>query len=471
MSELTDLSLSEVSDLLEGGSISSVELAEANLRAIEKTEGAVQAYARVLADEALAAAQAADKEIAAGERRGLLHGIPIGIKDNIYTKGIVTESGSKVMEGFLPEYDAPCVERLQEAGAIIIGKTHCHEFAYGVNQPPSHSPWDMDCYPGGSSIGSGVAVTSRSSFGALGTDTGGSIRVPASINNLVGMKATYGRVSIYGVVPVAWSLDHVGPMTRTVRDNALLLAGMAGYEANDPTSAKQPVPDFCADLEAGVAGLRIGIERDYFFYDGVIEEIRVAVEAVVAEYEEQGAEIVEISIPELAITQDALFTIVLCEGSSYHRKLIREQGDKYDPATRAVVQLGELVPATHYLAAQQARSLYRQALKRSFAENKLDAMLGPTMPIPTAPLDQLNAPRADGYPDTPVGSMCHHTFNANLAGLPALSVPCGITEAGLPFGFQLTGRAFDEAMVYRIAHAYERNHDWHRRKAPLLETL
>ncbi len=471
MSKLTDLSLSEVSDMLEAGSISSVELVQANLQAIENTEPTVHAYANILAEQALASARAADQEIAAGNRRGPLQGVPVGLKDNIYTKGIVTESGSQVMAGFVPEYDATCATLLQQAGAIIIGKTHCHEFAYGVNTPPSRTPWNMECYPGGSSIGSGVAVTSRSSFGALGTDTGGSIRVPASINGLVGMKASYGRVSIYGVVPVAWSLDHVGPMTRTVKDNALLLAGISGYDANDPTSANEPVPDFCADLDKGVAGLRIGIERDYFFYDGVIDEIRASVEAVIAEYREAGAEIVEVSIPELEITQDALFTIVLCEGSSYHRKLIREHGDKYDPATRAIVQLGELVPATHYLAAQQARSLYRNSLKRAFADNQLDAVLWPTMPMTTAPLDVLNAPRTDGYPDTPIGSMCHHTFNANLAGLPALSVPCGITEAGLPFGFQLTGRAFDEAMLYRIAQAYERNHDWHLRKAALIEGL
>ena len=336
---------------------------------------------------------------------------------------------------------------------------------------PRAVPWNLECYPGGSSIGSGAAVTSRSSFGALGTDTGGSIRVPSSINNLVGMKASFGRVSIYGVVPVAWSLDHVGPMTRKVKDNALLLGGMAGHDPKDPTSANQPVPDFCADLEAGVAGLRIGVERDYFFYDGLQAEIRESVEAVIAEYQRLGAEIVEFSLPELKITQDALFTIVLAESSTYHRKLIREHSDKYDPATRAIVQLGELVPATHYLAAQQARSLYRDALLRAFSEQRLDAALWPTMPIATAPLDQLYATRADGYPDSPVGSMCHHTFNANLAGLPALSAPCGITSDGLPFGFQLTGRAFDEATVYRIAYAYEREHDWHLRKADAIAEL
>ncbi len=471
MTDLNDLSLSEVSDLLDAGEISAVELVEANLRAIEATEPVIHAYARILADEALAAAGRADAEIAAGDRRGPLHGVPIGIKDNIYTRGVVTESGSQVMAGFVPDYDATCVKNLKAVGAIIMGKVQCHEFALGSNAPPTRSPWNLDAYPGGSSIGSGAAVTSRSSFGALGTDTGGSIRVPSSINNLVGMKASFGRVSIYGVVPVAWSLDHVGPMTRRVKDNALLLAGMAGHDPKDPTSAKEPVPDYCADLEAGVAGLRIGVERDYFFYDGLQSEIRESVEAVIAEYQQLGAEIVEISLPELEITQDALFTIVLSECSTYHRKLIRESSDKYDPATRAIVQLGELVPATHYLAAQQARSLYHNAINSAFSAHRLNAMLWPTMPIATAPLDQLYATRADGYPDTPVGSMCHHTFNANLAGLPALTVPCGITSAGLPFGFQLTGRAFDEAMVYRIAYAYEREHDWHLRKAPAIEGL
>lgn len=459
MSELTDLTLSEVSDMLAKRSISAVELTEANLRAIEKTEPLVHAYANVLADQSLAAARSADKELAAGNRRSPLHGIPIGVKDNIYTKGIVTESGSQVMAGFVPEYDATCVKKLYEAGAIIIGKTHCHEFAYGVNKPPTRTPWDMDCYPGGSSIGSGVAVTSRSSFGALGTDTGGSIRVPASINGIVGLKPTFGRVSNYGVVPVAWSLDNVGPLTRTVKDAAVLLQGIAGYDPNDPNSARQPVTDYTAALEAGVRGLRIGIERDYFFYVGVTDDIRSAVEGVIAEYRQQGAEIVEVSIPELKITQDALFTIVLAEGSTYHRKLIREHGAKYDPATRAVVQLGELIPATHYLAAQQARSLFRNAIKSAFVNLHLDAMLWPTMPLTTVPFDDMNALRKDGLNETPVSSMCHHTFCANLAGQPALSVPCGFSN-GLPFGFQLIGRPFDEATVFRIAYAYEKDHDW-----------
>ncbi len=465
MTELMDMSLAQVSDLLADGSISSVELTEANLRAIEQTEPAVHAYARVLADGALEAARQADQDIAAGKRRGALHGVPIGIKDNIYMQGILAESGSRVMKGFIPDYDATCVKLLKAAGAVIIGKTHCHEFAYGVNKPPTRTPWNPDCYPGGSSIGSGVAVTSRSSFGALGTDTGGSIRVPAFINGIVGLKPTFGRVSVYGVVPVSWSLDHVGPLTRTVKGNAIMLQGMAGYEPLDPTSANQPVPDFTASIDQGVKGLRIGVERDYFFYNGVTDDIRAAVEGVIEEYRAQGAEIVDVpTIPELEATQDAVFTIVLSEGSTYHRKLIREYADKYDPTTRATVQLGELIPATNYIAAQQLRTRFKNAMKKRFMTHNLDAMLWPTMPITTVPFDDMNVPRKDGVGETPVGSMCHHTFNANLTGQPALSVPCGFAENGLPIGFQLLGKPFDEAMLFRIAHAYEQNHEWHLQK-------
>lgn len=467
MSELTDLTIREVSDLLAKRSVSAVELTEANLRKIEETEPIVHAYASVLADEALKAARQADQEIAAGQRRSALHGVPIAVKDNIYTKGLVTEAGSRVLEGFVPDYDATCVSLLHKAGAIVIGKTTCHEFAYGVNVPPTRTPWDFTRYPGGSSIGSGVSVTTRSAFGALGTDTGGSIRIPAAVNGLVGLKPTYGRVSIYGVIPVAWTLDHVGPMTRTVHDNALLLQGIAGYDPNDATSANEPVPDFLADIEGGVRGLRIGIERPYFFYKGVTDDIRAAVEGVISEYQQQGAEIVEVSLPELEVAPDALFTIVLAEGSTYHLKLHREHGSKYDPATRALVQLGELVPATHYLTAQRARALFRTAMSKLFKEEGLDAMLWPTMPITTMPFDELYTIRKDGVNETPMVSYVHHSFNVNLTGQPSLTVPCGFANNGLPIGFQLTGRPFDEATLFRLAYAYEQAHDWHTHKPSL----
>jgi aspartyl-tRNA(Asn)/glutamyl-tRNA(Gln) amidotransferase subunit A len=310
-------------------------------------------------------------------------------------------------------------------------------------------------------------VSVRSAFGALGTDTGGSIRVPATINGLVGLKPTYGRVSIYGVVPVAWSLDHVGPITRTVQDTALILQAISGYDPNDDFSADELVPDFTAELESGVRGLRVGIERDYFFYEGVSDDVRNAVEAVISEYQQQGAEIVDVSLPELEVTPDAVFTIVLCEGSTYHRHLLREHGDKYDATTRSMVQLGELIPATHYLTAQRARALYRSAMANLFKSQRLDAMLWPTLPLTTVPFDDLYVPRKDGIAETPIVSFVHHSFNANLTGQPALTVPCGLSSAGLPIGFQLIGRPFDEVTVFRLARAYERNHDWFTKKPNL----
>jgi aspartyl-tRNA(Asn)/glutamyl-tRNA(Gln) amidotransferase subunit A len=464
MNELTDLSICDASDLLNNGSVSSVELTQATLQVIADTEPIVHAYATVLGDAALTAAREADKEISAGKRRSPLHGIPLALKDNIYTKGIRTEGGSQVLAGFIPAFDATSARLLAAAGAVMVGKTICHEFAYGVNRPPTRTPWQLECYPGGSSTGSGVAVTVRSAFGTLGTDTGGSIRIPATVNGIVGLKPTYGRVSSYGVIPLAWSLDHVGPLTRTVKDNAVLLQAIAGYDPLDPYSAKQDVPDFSASIEGGVRGMRLGVERDFFFYEGVTSDVRTAVEAVIAEYAAQGAEIIEVKVPELELTPDTLNTILLAEASSYHQVMLREHGSKYDPATRAALLSGELLPATHYLAAQRARALFRNAMLKLFQEQRLDTLLSPTMPLTTVPLDDLNTLRKDGIPESPIVSIIHHTFSANLSGQPALSVPCGFASNGLPIGFQLLGRPFAEATLFQIARAYEQAHDWIKRK-------
>ena len=464
--ELINLSLSEAADRLADGRVSAVELTRATLNRIEQTEPVVHAYATVTAELALAAAQQVDIEIAAGKRRSPLHGIPIGVKDNVYTKGVRTEGGSKVLEGFVPDYDATVVTKLYDAGAIMIGKTVCHEFAYGVNKPPTRSPWEINSYPGGSSTGSGVAVSVRSAFGAIGSDTGGSIRIPAAINNIVGLKPTYGRVSAYGVMPLSWSLDHVGPLTRTVKDTALMMQVMAGFDLNDPNCADVPVPDFTARLEEGVRGLRLGIDREYFLYPGVIDDVRSATEAVINELANMGAEIIEVRLPELEVTPETLFTVMMAEASTYHRQWLRESGDKYDPATRASLQLGELLPATHYITGLRARALFRNAIANLFKAERLDAMISPTMPLPTALLTELHNPRTDmAIGETPMISYIHHTFSANLSGQPAMSAPCGFTSTGLPIGYQLLGRPFDEATIFRIAYAYEQAHDWHTRQA------
>jgi aspartyl-tRNA(Asn)/glutamyl-tRNA(Gln) amidotransferase subunit A len=460
MNELTELTICEAAKLLSTRSISSVELVEATLKKIEETDPIVHAYTRVLAEDARKAALQADQDIIRGNQRGILHGIPIAVKDNIYTKGIPTEAGSKVMAGFIPEYDATVVQRLSVEGAILIGKTICHEFAVGVNEPPTRNPYNLACYPGGSSAGSGVSVAVRSAYGSIGSDTGGSIRIPATMVGIVGLKPTYGRVSGYGVFPLAWSLDHVGPLTRTVEDCALLLQAIAGYDPNDPFSIDQPVQDFRADLQSGVKGIRIGVERSYFFYDGVIDDVRTAVESVIAEYEQQGAEIVDVSIPELNFTVETLLTIMLSEAGAYHQGKLKEHSFEYDPATRNMLEVGQLIPATHYLTAQRARSKFREAMANTFKTNRLDAMLWPTIPLPTVPLNELALERQDKAGETPMQSYIHHTFSANLTGQPAISVPCGFTRTGLPIGFQLIGRPFDEASLFRIAQAYEQTNSW-----------
>ena len=461
MNDLTELTISEASDLLAKREISAVELVEATLSRIDETEAKVKAFVRVLDGEARRTAQHLDRETAQGLRRSPLHGIPIAVKDTCYTKDIPTECGSKVFSGFLPPYDATVVRRLRDAGTILIGKTVCHEFAYGVNEPPTRNPWNISCYPGGSSAGSAVSVAVRSAFGSIGSDTGGSIRIPASMNGIVGLKPTYGRVSSYGVIPLAASLDHVGALTRTVEDCARMLQVIAGYDPLDQGSINHPVPDYCADLENGLSGIRIGLERDYFFYEGVTEDVREAVAKVIADYEDDGAEFVELKIPELESSIEVVSTIMLAEASTYHRHLLRDHASEYDPATRGMLELGEFVPATHYLTAQRARSLIKNKMAEFFKSHNLDAMLWPTIPLPTVPLDELFDGRRDRPDETPMQAYIHHTFSANITGQPAITVPCGLSNTGLPIGFQLLGRPFAEGTLFRLARGYERMHKWY----------
>jgi aspartyl-tRNA(Asn)/glutamyl-tRNA(Gln) amidotransferase subunit A len=460
MTDLVDLTIAEAGDLLRKRRVSSVELVEANLSRIAQTESVVHAFALVLADTARDAAIQADHEFAQGHWRGPLHGVPIAVKDICYTKGSPTEAGSRVLAGYIPSYDATVVRKLHDAGAIVIGKTVTHEFAWGVNTPPTRTAWDVRCYPGGSSTGSGVSVSVRSSFGAIGTDTGGSIRVPAFVNGIVGLKPTFGRVSRYGVVPLGASLDHVGPLTRTVRDNAILLQAIAGFDAFDSGSVNEPVPSYSANLNGGLKQITIGVERDFHFYEGVSDDVRRAVETVIAELEQDGATIMEVKIPDMELMTQTGMTILLAEASMFHRRRLREHPSEYDQSTRLMLELGEFVPATHYLTALRARAHLRNTMKQVFRAYNLDALLWPTMPMTTVPFEDLAAPRRDGKPGTPILAYIHHTFSANVMGLPALAVPCGLSGAGLPIGFQLMGRPFAEGTLFQIANAYEGRHNW-----------
>lgn len=464
MTDLTSLSMTEAGRLLRTRAISSLELVEANLRRIDETEPLIHAYVLVFADQARAAARHADRERARGHAAGPLHGIPLAIKDLFYTRDAPTEAGSGALRGFIPPYDATVVRRLRDAGAIIIGKTVTHELAYGVNVPPTRSPWGVDAYPGGSSAGSGAAVAARSAFGAMGTDTGGSIREPAALNGLAGMKPTFGVVSRYGVVPLSPSLDHAGPITRTVEDCAILLQAIAGYDPLDSDSSDVPVPDYSGGIDRGAAGLTIGIERSFYF-ERERQDVRDAVEAAIAEFAGLGARIVDVRLPEIDLMSPAALTILSPEASSCHAQLLRDRAADLDPATRVMLELGNMVPASHYVTAQRARTVLRATMKNFFRAHQLDVLLTPTLPATTMSMDEVMTPDDTG--EAPLSFAIHYTVPANLTGQPALTIPCGFSPSGLPIGLQLIGRPFDEPTLFRLARAYEREHDWVTREPSL----
>ena len=461
MTELTQLTIHQAAALLRTRKVSSGELTEASLQRIEATEPLVHAYATVLADSAREEAAQADRELAAGLWRGPLHGIPLGIKDLCYTRGVRTEAGSKAMEGFIPSYDATVVERLRDAGAITLGKTVTHELGYGQNVPPTKNPWNLAYYPGGSSAGSGVATAVGSAFGAIGSDTGGSIRVPASINALAGLKPTFGRVSRRGVVALSSSLDHVGPLARDVEDCALMLQAIAGHDALDPCSLDRPVPDYTAGLQAGAQDFRLGVDRSYFFSDAVEPEVRAAVDAALRELESQGATLVEVKIPEMELALIIGLTLLQVEASIQHRELLRRRGSHLELGTRLMLEMGEFIPGSHYALALRARRVVTSAMRNTFNAERLDALISPTLPMPTVKLDDMLVDFLGGGEGIDLSAMLKHGIIANVSGLPALTVPCGITSEGFPIGLQLFARPFAEASLFTIARAYEAATTWH----------
>lgn len=467
MSDLANLSIKEAGRRLGRREISSAELVEAELEQIEQTEPLVHAYAHVSAESARRQAKAADAELARGTWRGPLHGIPIAYKDLVYTSDTPTEAGSQVLEGWIPEYDACVLVRLREAGAVTLGKTHTHEFAYGVNVPPTRNPWRLDCYPGGSSAGSGVAVAIRSAFGAIGTDGGGSIRCPAAVNGVVGLKPTAGRVSRRGVVPMSSTFDNVGPLTRTVEDCALMFGAMAGHDAQDPISLEEPVPDFAAAVDGDVKGIRLGIEREFFYSKRVHPDVLEAIQKALDFYVSMGAELVEIRIPELELAVPMAMPALVADTTAYHREWVRTRADRYEASTRVMIELGELFPATHYVTAQRARRLLRDRFRNAFEMFRLDALVAPTLPGPTVPFDELNLDLTDGSGESPGSSYFRNCVAANVVGVPVLSVPAGFTSDGLTIGMAIWGRPLEEATLFRVAWAYESAHPWHERQPQL----
>jgi aspartyl-tRNA(Asn)/glutamyl-tRNA(Gln) amidotransferase subunit A len=460
-SEICFLSLAETAGLVERREVSPVELTRLHLDRIAALDGRVHAYITVLADNAMEEAQRAEEEILRGEYRGPLHGIPVAVKDLFITRGVLTTAGSRVLASNVPDDDASAVVRLREAGAVLLGKLSLHEFALGgpdLKSPfaPARNPWNLDHVPGGSSSGSGAAVAAGMAVLALGTDTAGSVRMPASCCGVVGLKPTYGRVSRYGVLPLSWTLDHVGPLTRTVEDAALVLQAIAGYDPRDPGSSREPVPDFGLDLGKGVKGIRVGVPRDMFYdADQVKPEVLELLERAQAEFGRLGALVEEVTIPSIREDLAVRGVIRSTETYAYHEKTLRETPELFGSSQRVRFLGGVFYTARDYLRAQQARRLiideWQQVLRR------VDVLITPTMPEPPV---RFAAGAAGGG-----GPRLQGPFN--LTGVPAISVPCGFSSDGLPIGMQIAGRYFDEQRVLGVAHAYEQATEWHRRHPAL----
>jgi aspartyl-tRNA(Asn)/glutamyl-tRNA(Gln) amidotransferase subunit A len=481
-----DLTLAELRSEMDKRELSAVEITKAYLERIAVTNPGINTFITICNETALAEAEAADRLIAAG-RVSPLTGVPIAAKDIFNTAGSRTTCGSHILENYVSPYDATAISRIKKQNAVIIGKLNMDEFAMGSSNEnsafgPVRNPWDTNCVPGGSSGGSAASVAARQTAAALGTDTGGSIRQPASHCSVVGLKPTYGRVSRYGVVAYASSLDQVGPVTRDVRDCALLLQAIAGYDPSDSTSVDTPVPDYQAVLEGDLGGVRIGLPKEYFI-DGLDADVRRSVEQAVATYRDLGAEIIEVSLPHTAYAVACYYLIATAEASS---NLARYDGvrfglraecaenliDMYMQSRAAGfgaevkrrIMLGTYALSSgyydaYYLKAQKVRTLIRQDFLEAF--DKVDTLLTPVAPTPAFAIgEKVNDPLQMYLSDI-------YTIPVNLAGTCAMSLPCGFSAAGLPIGMQLIGKPFDEATVLHTAHAFEQATEWHKRRPEL----
>ena len=466
--DLCFLSITEAAKLLESKILSPVELVEAHLDRIAETDDKLNAFITLLADDARMAARKAEAEILGGRYLGPLHGIPIGLKDLYYTKGIRTTIGSKIMGDFTPDYDAAVAESFQKAGAILMGKLQMHEFALGGTSEnphygPARNPWNVGRITGGSSGGSGAAVASGQCMGALGSDTGGSVRIPAAACGIVGLKPTYGLVSRHGVFPLSHSLDTVGPMTRTVRDAAILLNAIVGHDARDPSSVKRPVEDYSKGLDQGVQGLRIGVPQEYF-YEMIDDEVALAVKAAAAVLEGLGAAVEEVSIPILDQAIAISGPLLLAEAAEVHMDSLRHRAEDFGADVRARLQVGAATPATDYIKAQRARVVFNREVASVMKD--YDLLMAPTVPIGAPSLDDERV-SVGGEEHQKLAVMPRLTRPFNITGTPTISVPCGFTSDGMPIGVQLSGRAFEDALVLRAAQAYESATDWHTRRPPI----
>jgi aspartyl-tRNA(Asn)/glutamyl-tRNA(Gln) amidotransferase subunit A len=447
--------------------VSPVEVVRAHLDRISALDGDLRAYITVCGDAALDAARAAEGALMTGGAPGPLHGVPYALKDLYDTAGVRTTGGSRIFADRVPTVDATVARRLAQAGAILLGKLNMVEFAYGPeglnpHYGHAHNPWDATTprMAGGSSSGSGVAVAAGLAPAALGSDTGGSIRIPASLCGITGLKPTYGRVSRAGVLPLAWSMDHVGPMTRTAADGALLLRVMAGYDPADASSSVLPVPDYPVALTGDVKGLRVGMLRNGFL-DAAAPPVQAAVEAAANTLVSAGAVLDEVKLERTSLAAAGALAVVAAEALAYHAELLRTRAADYDPEVARRLRVSAFVGGAHYVRAQQVRALVREEIDAALARR--DVLLAPTTPVAAPALDERRVTLGDGPSDVRT-ALLRFTRPFNFSGHPVCALPCGFTQTGLPVGMQLVGRPFDEATVLRAADAFQRLTDFHTRR-------
>lgn len=455
-------SILETGELLRKREVSPVELTKSCLDQIEKLNPTLNAFITVTAELALAQARAAEDEIGRGNWRGPLHGIPLALKDLIDTAGIRTTAASALFEDRVPAEDAEVVRRLKNAGAVLLGKQNLHECAYGGSSMISYygevrNPWNPSCIAGGSSGGSAASAAAGLGYGALGTDTAGSVREPAALCGIVGLKPTYGRVSTRGVIPLSWSLDHVGPLARTVSDAAVLLQAIAAHDARDANSVDAPVPDYLAALREGLKPLKIGIPRK-FFYEELDREVASAVEQAIAVVSALGNELFEIVIE---VPTDR--TLQTAEAYAYHAKFVSRSPELYQAETLRRIRSGEEISADEFEKRRREQKQIRSSIHKAF--EKVDALLTPTAPVPAPAIDELKRNPELLRPCELL--LLRNTRPVNVWGLPAISIPCGFTSAGLPVGLQIIGPHWREDRVLQLAYAYEQATQWHRHNPKL----
>ena len=450
LQELADVTLKKASEMLRSKATSPVELTQACLKKIADYNSLLNAFVTVAEEQALVAAREAEAEQRRGRWRGPLHGIPIALKDNIDTAAIRTTAASELFRDRIPSEDAEVVRRLKNAGAILLGKTNLHEFAYGGSSSityfgPVHNPWALDRIPGGSSGGSAAATATGLCFGSLGTDTAGSVRIPACYCGIVGFKPTYGRVSNRGVIPLSWTLDHVGPICRTVEDAALMLGVIAGYDEQDTTTMNVPVPDYSRDLRTHPSKLRLAIARTPYF-DDLDPEIAKAVETAIGVLSRLTAGVSEVTLPLAGfLPGDPFSNLRAIEAYTYHAEWITKSPEKYQRVTRdRIIQLSAGVQAADYVQARRQLDRLRREIKNTFSN--VDLLITPTMPRPPVPIEE-----GATFEAVPT----RNTAPFDVFGLPTISVPCGFMSAGLPIGLQIIGAPFAESRVLALAHAYE----------------